>query len=118
MSVCVRWDGAALVDGLPWPASHSGILWLPAGNHTIEPGVEVPQIRLTELNADLKSVWSDATTIEFSYESTARAFATLDKPIRKLVIDGVVTESKLWIFEDSWILVLPKGQHLVTVSTQ
>lgn len=117
-SVGVRWDGPALVDGAPWPANHAGILWLPAGKHTIEPGSEVPHVRLTELNADLKSVWSDATTIEFSYESNARAFASLDKPIRKLMIDGVVTEPKLWIFEDSWILVLPKGQHLVTVSTQ
>ncbi|MBS1829784.1 MAG: hypothetical protein JST93_31080 [Acidobacteria bacterium] len=116
--VGVRWEGGARVDGVFWPVTDAGILWLPAGKHTLESAPAGPQIRLTELNADLKSAWSDASTIEFSYESTARAFASLDKPIRKLQIDGVVTEPKLWIFEDSWILVLPRGQHLVTISTQ
>lgn len=117
-NVGLRWEGGAKVDGTPWPASDGGTLWLPAGKHIVETDSAVPQIRLTELNADLKSAWSDATQIEFAYESTARAFASLDKPIRKLQIDGVLTEPKLWIFEDSWILVLPRGQHLVTISTQ
>lgn len=117
-SVGVRWNGPAKVNGAAWPASDAGILWLPSGKHTIEPDGQEPMLKLIELNADLKSSWSDATTIEFSYESTARAFASLNKPIRKLQIDGVFTEPKLWIFEESWILVLPKGQHLVTVTTQ
>ncbi len=116
--VGLRWDGAAKVDGVPWPAAEGGFLWLPAGKHTVEPSDEAPPIRLTELNADLKSAWSDASTIEFSYESSARAFAALNKPVRKLEIDGVPTEPKLWIFEESWLLVLPRGQHLVTIATQ
>ncbi|MBL8178923.1 MAG: hypothetical protein JNK48_29890, partial [Bryobacterales bacterium] len=117
-NVGLRWEGAVNVNGAPWPVRDDGVVWLPAGKHTVEAGAESPQVRLTELNAELKAVRSDATSIEFSYESSARAFARIDKPIRRLSIDGTVTEPKIWIFEESWILVLPKGQHLVTISAQ
>ena len=112
------WRGPALVDGAIWPASANGILWLPAGKHTIEPGGTEPLFRLTELNAELKSAWAGNSSMEFTYESSARAFASFNKPIRKLLIDGVATDPKLWIFDETWILLLPKGQHLVSVSEQ
>jgi hypothetical protein len=49
----------------------------------------------------------DASTIEFTYQSQARAIALLDRPARKIQIDG----------EDAPLsLVLPRGQHVITVT--
>ncbi len=36
-SVGLPWKGAAMVDGLPWPAADDETVWLPAGTHSVEP---------------------------------------------------------------------------------
>lgn len=113
--VAVRWHGPAKVNGAPWPAQAGGWVWLPAGEHTIEKSDADAPIGILDFNGDLKSAQATAAGLEFSYESSSRAFVVLSKPPRKLLIDHEPVEPSLWIFDDSWILVLPQGQHLVFI---
>jgi hypothetical protein len=109
-TVGVAWKGPAKVDDLPWPARDDETIWLPAGAHTIEAAPALPTgPRLLYLNADLKSARIAAPdTLEFTYQSQARAIALFDRPVRKMLIDG----------EDAPLdLLLPRGQHVVTVTT-
>ena len=107
-SVGIPWRGPAAVDGKPWPATTGDTLWLPAGSHTIETAPVFPSPRLLYLNADLKAARTiNSTTIEFSYQSNARAIAILDRPIGSMQIDGVdLPPAQL----------LPRGQHVVTIT--
>ncbi|MBI4906434.1 MAG: hypothetical protein HY820_22585 [Acidobacteria bacterium] len=43
------------------------------------------------------------------------ALTQLSKAPKVLLVDGRRVEPKIWVFEDMWILVLPKGQHVVSV---
>lgn len=113
--VAVRWQGPAKVNGATWPFAADGWIWLPAGTHTIEKAEGDPPLRILDFNGDLKSAAATAFGLEFSYESSSRAFAILSKPPKRLRIDNEDVEPRIWIFNDSWVLVLPRGQHLVSV---
>jgi hypothetical protein len=84
-------------------------LWLPAGPHAIEPAASSAAPRLLRLNADLQSARIvDAATIEFSYVSSARAIAILDRAATFVEIDGERASA-------APPLILPRGQHLVRI---
>lgn len=116
--VGLRWEGPAKVNGGAWPAYHDGWLWLPPGEHTIEPSEAAPPLRLVEFNGELKSALVTGDGLIFSYECKSRALAAFSKPVKRLEIDHRPVEPKLWVFEETWILVLPPGQHLVSVSAE
>jgi hypothetical protein len=110
------WKGPAIVDGQLWPVADEDTLWLPAGAHSIEPTDRPRGARLVRLNADLKAARAvSATTIEFSYQTTARAIAILDRPPLRTRIDGA--EEPLERVGPTTIL-LPRGQHVVTITTE
>jgi hypothetical protein len=114
--VGIPWKGAAMVDGQLWPAADEETVWLPAGPHSVEPTDQPRGAHLLRLNADLKAARAvNATTIEFSYQTTARAIAILDRPPRRTQIDGA--EEPLQRAGPNTIL-LPRGQHVVTISTE
>jgi hypothetical protein len=108
--VGLRWRGPATVDGQAWPAQDDATIWLPAGRHIVQPGKARKGVRLLRLNGDLlgaRSVGSDA--IEFSYRSGARAIAILDRLPKRVRVDGMEKGTL------SNVLLLPRGQHAVTV---
>ena len=106
------WQGPALVDGQPWPVLDPAAVWLPAGPHSVEPGGPAPALRLLRLNADLKAARIvDASTIEFSYESPSRAIAILDRSPSQVQLDGSPIPAP-----QGPDLLLPRGQHVVTVT--
>ncbi|MGB7721622.1 MAG: hypothetical protein WBL65_17080 [Bryobacteraceae bacterium] len=112
----LSWKGPAMVDGQLWPAADEDTVWLPAGPHSVEPTGRPLGARLVGLNADLKSARAvNATTIEFSYQTTARAIAILDRPPLRTQIDGA--EEPLQRAGPNTIL-LPRGQHVVTIITE
>jgi len=114
--VGLPWKGPAMVDGQSWPAADEDTVWLPAGPHSVEPTDQPRGARLVHLNADLKAARAvNATTIEFSYQTTARAIAILDRPPRRTEIDGA--EEPLQRAGPNTIL-LPRGQHVVTITTE
>jgi hypothetical protein len=108
----VPWQGPALVDGKPWPVSNGKTLWLPRGPHSIEQATKATAFRILDFNGELKSATAAGDEVEFAYSSSARAMATLERAPRKMEIDG--TESKPEFAGN--VLVLPRGQHLVTLT--
>jgi hypothetical protein len=113
--VGIPWVGGARVDGELWPVQDDEILWLPAGPHAIEPVPPPAGPRVVYLNGDLKAARVvDAHTIEFTYQSASRAIAILSRVPVKLQIDGA-DEAPKWA--GPYTLLLPRGQHFVTLTT-
>lgn len=102
-----------MVDGQIWPAADDETVWLPAGSHSIEPAASRSGPRLLYLSGELRAARTvDATEIEFSYRSEARAIALLDRPPRKIEIDGADASG---FMSGAATVVLPRGQHLVNI---
>ncbi|HOK48437.1 MAG TPA: hypothetical protein PLK67_21000, partial [Bryobacteraceae bacterium] len=105
-----------LVNGSPWPAAGGGIVWLPPGTHVLEPGGEEPALRLLDFNGDLKAAASRGGGIEFSYSSSSRAIAILNRPPTSIEIDGEeAAPAQFDAGPGRCGLYLPRGQHLVAV---
>jgi hypothetical protein len=113
----VAWHGGARVDGELWPAGDGEIVWLPAGPHSIEaaPAASANGPRLLRLNAELKAARrTGPRRIEFAYRSDSRALAVLDRQPKSLQVDGTPRQPEL---AGPRTLLLPRGQHVVTVTT-
>ena len=116
VGVGVSWTGSALVDGRRWPVAGDGVVWLPAGAHTVEPGPAVPALGVLQVTADLKSAgYGPGGRVEFAYTSQARVYARLDRRPGRVEIDGQPAAALL---AGATTLILPRGQHLVTIVPQ
>jgi hypothetical protein len=114
--VGLPWKGAALVDGQRWPAADDETVWLPAGSHSVELAPPQSGPRLLRLNGELRAARAvNATTIEFSYQAAARAIAVLDRPVRRIQVDGA---DEAPVRAGPATLLLPRGQHVITVYTE
>ncbi len=113
--VGIPWEGGAKVDGQLWPVQDDETLWLPPGPHAIEPVPHSAGPRLSYLNGELKAARAvDAHTLEFTYQSASRAIAVVSRAPLKLQIDGVEEAPRL---AGPATLLLPRGQHVVTLTT-
>jgi hypothetical protein len=108
----VPWQGPALVDGKPWPVLNEKTLWLPRGPHSIEPSAKATALKILDFNGDLKSAKATTDGLEFAYQSSARAMATLEHTPGKVEIDGAEVKPEM----TGNVLILPRGQHLVTLT--
>ncbi len=115
----MRWNGAAEVDGKPWPVGDGSLIWLPAGTHTITPAASPPPTRILDFNGDLHFAQIlSASQIELSYHSSARALALLERKPVRLILDGTEATPEFLPARHHYSLVLPRGQHLVTIETE
>lgn len=114
----VRWRGPVRVNGRSWPVHDEEHVWLPAGTHTLEEGGEPVPVRLLDLNADLLSAEASPDGLEFAYRSASRAIAVLDRAPVAVEVDG--EPAQLSVIEDRgrFILLAPRGQHLLTVRVE
>src|SRR5262249_2937346 len=99
----VPWDGAASVDGNPWPVAGNDTLWLPAGTHVIEHSAQEPPLRIVAFNGDLKSAATLPGGVEFSYQTNSRAMAVLEQTPSEVQIDGALTKPQM----AGSVLILP-----------
>jgi hypothetical protein len=114
--VGVPWRGPALVDGQPWPVRDAETVWLPAGAHTVEAAPADSAPRLLRLNGELKAAGSpDAHSIEFSYRSSSRAIAVFDRAPGAVRIDASPATPQR---AGPNTLLLPRGQHIVTLTIE
>ena len=113
--VGVKFAGPALVNGKLWPVTDGETLWLAPGASSIEPAKEHPPLRLLDLNANLKAAQTFSQGIAFSYENNSRVFALISMRPGRIEIDGAVARPPLLPAGDSWLVSLPRGQHLVTI---
>jgi len=75
-----------------------------------------PGPRLLRLNGELRAARAvNATTIEFSYQAAGRAIAVLDRPVRRIQVDGADEKP---VNAGPATLLLPRGQHVITVYTE
>ena len=116
--VGLRWQGPALVNGRPWPVRDAAHLWLPAGLQVVEQAGAGTYARLLDFNGELKTALSLPRGIEFSYESSSRALAVLDRKPARLQIDGVPAPPSLVHAGETFTLALPRGQHLVVIEVE
>jgi len=115
----VAWTGGAIVDGKPWPVGDGQTIWLPAGAHTVEKAEQPPGPRIIDFNGELRSAARLSNSrIELSYVSSSRAFALIDRKPVRFELDGA--ETKLTAVESgkNFSILLPRGQHLVTLQTE
>lgn len=112
--VGVPWNGPALVDGRLWPAADGTTVWLPSGAHTVEPASGQAPARLLRLNGELRSARAlPGGPIEFSYRSDAHAIAIFDRQPRQTLVDGAIFAAEP---AGPNALLLPRGEHAVTIS--
>lgn len=113
--VGIPWKGGAKVDGELWPVQDENTLWLPAGAHAVEPASAPAGLRLLQLTGDLKAArFLGTQVIEFTYQSLSTAIAIINRMPRKLLLDGEEESPNL---AGPMTLMLPRGQHVVTLST-
>lgn len=113
--VGIPWTpGAAVtVNGQSaWPLREGDTIWLPAGTHTIAPSTApVSEPKLAGCNARITQLTANAKTVDFAYESSARAYCKVLIAPKALEVDG--EPAKLAV--NDGMLILPRGQHLVTL---
>ncbi|MGD0300601.1 MAG: hypothetical protein ABSE86_26245 [Bryobacteraceae bacterium] len=115
--VGVPWQGPAIVNGRLWPVHDQTTLWVPAGPNVIEPAQKDPAMRMLDFNGDLRSANVSAAGLEFSYQSNARAAAVLNTRPYKLEVDGSATKQTILESGPNWVVLLPRGQHVVAISS-
>jgi len=115
--VGVPWQGPALVNGRPWPVRSDDTLWLPSGPAVIEPAKNDSAARIVDFNGELHSANASAGGLEFSYQSSARAVALINVRPIGLEIDGASVRAEFPQSGDRFVVMLPRGQHVVRIET-
>ncbi len=115
--VGVPWHGAALVNGRLWPVRSDDTLWLPPGPVVVEPSQNDVPARILDFNGELHSAAASAGGVEFSYQSSARAIALLNFRPAGLEVDGAMLKAESGQSGNEFIVMLPRGQHLVRIET-
>jgi hypothetical protein len=110
--VGVRWQGAATVDGRPWPVMDGDFVWIPGGSHVLEPSVAPISFYVRRFGGNLRSARYRGEAIELSYDAPSRALAVLSRPPVSVEIDGVPAELQL---HGPATVSLPRGQHVVLI---
>lgn len=113
--VGVRWSGPALVNGRLWPIRDADTLWLPPGPALIEPAPRDCDVRVLDFNGQVQSAQVTDGGIELSYRSSARAIAVVSARPQAIKLDGRKIELTFLGSGDRFVVVLPRGQHLLTL---
>ena len=115
----VRFPGAAAIDGMPWPVAGQGTVRVPAGAHVLTPSSTRPPVSILDLAAELTSATATASASEIGYEAQARAWTLLDRKPARIELDGAPSQIvPLALGDGTWLVELPRGQHLASFSLQ
>ena len=115
--VGVPWQGPATVNGHLWPVRDDATLWLPAGSNVIAPAQQDPLIRILDFNGDLRSASASSAGLQISYQSNTRAMAVVSQRPLKIEVDGAEYTEKLIESGSNYVVVLPRGQHIVELGS-
>jgi len=110
----IPWSGPAKVNGRLWPIANPDTLWLPPGPVAVEPAQQAPPLRILDFNGDVKTASAYSGAVEISYNSSHRAIAVLDRLPGAVEIDGSLASVEWLKAKDRHVILLPKGQHVVT----
>ncbi|HLG98347.1 MAG TPA: hypothetical protein VKX49_18670 [Bryobacteraceae bacterium] len=115
--VGVPWRGPARVNGRLWPVRSDDTVWLPPGPAVIEPAQTDTGPRILDFNGELRSAGASAGSLEFAYESSARAMAVISARPSRIEIDGAAGPVQAVDTGSGFLVMLPRGQHLVQIET-
>ncbi len=107
---------AYFVDGTRWPFVSRGGVLIPGGEHhiKIETAQDHNRLHIESVNGEVSEVsWEE--DIRFSYSSQGRFYMTLSQKPKQVKVDGIVLENELLENGGSYTVVLPKGQHQVSL---
>jgi hypothetical protein len=107
----IKWTGPVNVDGAPWPVQGREMVWLPVGKHVVDPGTSDLPLHIVSFNGTLLQARWTGFTLEFDYQSEARATALLDGKPSGAWVDG--KEPAILVAADHTTLLLPRGRHKV-----
>jgi hypothetical protein len=113
--VGIPWHGPALVNGRLWPVRDTDTLWLPSGTAVVESTQKEAAVQVLDFNGELRSASAAVSGVSFSYQSSARAMAVLNARPSKIEIDGASVQQEFPSAGSGYLLMLPRGQHLVQV---
>jgi tetratricopeptide (TPR) repeat protein len=116
--VGVYWEGEVLIDGKAWPATNGHCVWVPPGPHVIEGSFSSPYTRIVDFNGELKDASCLPNGVAFGYVSSSKAFVTLDKKPRRILLDRMEVVPRVLGSEGRFVLELPRGAHEVKVFTE
>jgi hypothetical protein len=110
----VRWSGMAAVDGAAWPLQDGEVVWLPAGRHSIEDRPGAPAFAVLDFNGAIGSAQTLPDGVELSYQSDARAYASVNRRPARATVDGQLAAlPQLPTTLEHVTMVLPAGAHRV-----
>ena len=112
--VGVRWRGPALVNGRLWPVHDGDTLWLGPGSNRVEPAPKDASMAVLDFNGQLRSARALDNGAEISYESSSRAIAVLNARPGTIELDVVRKPREMIESGGRFIVLLPRGQHLVS----
>ncbi|HWE00340.1 MAG TPA: hypothetical protein VG345_14920, partial [Bryobacteraceae bacterium] len=110
----LAWQGAALVDGKPWPLAANGFLRLPAGRHVVEPAPECDSIRVLDVNARLINAAMENKRVKIEYESGSRAVVRFDRKPARVDLDDAPFAFAC-ADKGECAMLLPRGHHRIAV---
>ena len=108
--VGIPWQGAASVDGQPWPLQDDATVWLPAGRHTLTQAAAPPANRILDFTGEVRSLQATPAAIELAYDAESRAWLTMERPPSRVAIDGAPVKIR-----EKNLLALPRGQHILEI---
>ena len=109
----LKWNGPVTIDGKPWPVQDTEYVLTPAGKHRLAVAAESPVVTLTDFNGDIQSAVTGQNSIDLAYVSRSRAIAQTNSPVASVEVDGVRLPKSAGTDDRS--ILLPAGQHLVTI---
>jgi len=90
-----------------------------AGKRIAETAPDSSLPHVLDFNGELRSAErTDDSTIELSYENSSRALVLIDRKPTRLEIDAAGAALTFLPCDKCYSLLLPRGQHLVTIHTE
>jgi hypothetical protein len=110
-STRILWQGAAELDGKPWPIQDSTSVLVPAGKHKVSTGLKKPPFTIKDFNGNIWSVITGDKRLDVSYASRTRTIAILESPVKGIEVDGFPLGDRS---ASDTTFLLPSGQHIVS----
>ncbi len=116
-----RW----MLDGRLWPCHNKTLVWIPPGQHRLEPArrqddlIDTSELatRLVDISGELLGADSVSTAIDVEYNSDERCLLTFNKRPYKLMLDGVPAKLSTVQLGEEFTVVAPPGEHRIRVNS-
>ena len=111
------------IDGSPRMPVRKGNILISAGEHrlglqssgTRDFSTSQLELQLMSINANLLSITHSMRNLDFEYETSLRALASLNAKPTKVIVDGQEIQTSILLGNDCYTISLPTGRHSVRI---